>query len=1150
MKSVSDRNLLFGILALQMDFINRDEMIQAMTAWTVEKHRLLGELLVEQRTLAEDDRKLLEQMVDRHIAMHQGDPEQSLAALSSVTSVKEHLGHLEDPELDLSLTRVVDETANQRADKSVTTVQLPGKSVDEAQGLDIRFQLVRPHAEGGLGRVSVALDRELNREVALKEIKSELSNDPGARNRFTMEAEITGGLEHPGIVPVYGLGTRADGQPFYAMRFIKGDSLKQACKKYHDDRPNRSRTENTIQFRNLLRRFIDVCNAVAYAHSRGVLHRDLKPGNIMLGKYGETLVVDWGLAKAVGRQAEFDGSGETTLRPRSANDSSKTQIGSALGTPRFMSPEQAAGRLDELGPASDVYSLGATLYYLLVNQPAFPDRRVDDVLEKVRCGQFDEPRNLDAGVPRALNAICLQAMRLEPDERYAGPHELAADIDRWLADEPVIALPENVFSRSGRWIRRHGRSVFAAGASLIVISAVSTFAAFSIDGARRSQQQSLDQTRAAFASANAHISAYPEFVSDFVGGNQESAQLLAMRNELLDRSLDYYQSFIESYGSNSDLRFPVAEAQDRLGILKSERGKKSDAVEDMKLAIYRWEQLVRATPDALEARERLANAHVNLGATLAELGKLKEALSEYEKATLHFEGLSGEFPEKLSFLNSLADVLDKRGVSQAKSGDLDSAIELYEQAAKVYEGLIAQSPLTPEYRAGFGSLCSNFGVARAMRRQPKEARSQFQRSVDLAKQLIEAYPNETSYKNQLGGYLHNLARACRDLGDTESCEKHSLEGIGQLRELVEAHPGVVAHRTKLTSALSNYANFLRDIGRRDEALKIYRQSIAECVTIIAAQPGVPDHKNVLARLHNNLGRLLESESKIDEALQEYVKSRDLRQQLVHAFPDSTEYRQGLGLSENGLGTTYVKTEQYEEAEACFLRANASFDHLLKTDPNVSAFIDCKGWALSKMGYLRLTQERYEDAKSWMVKAVENRRLLVKFEPEVVENLNVLGGVLNDLGMVYREIGALKDSEGAFQEAIKHQELAFEKNPKYRRIREYLSEHYAGLAKTYVKMEQFDDAIARFKQYVELWPNDSSRQFDAARRIATVLPEEDSRQEFIDLAVTLIQNAASMDGFELPDLESDSDFQLILEDATFRSAIQALRESDNDRAATQ
>ena len=219
-----------------------------------------------------------------------------------------------------------------------------------------------------------------------------------AGSRFVREAEITGGLEHPGIVPVYGLGHYDDGRPFYAMRFIKGDSLRQAIEQFHSRAVSGLNPgERMLELQKLLRRFLDVCNAIAYAHSRGVLHRDIKPGNIMVGPYGETLVVDWGLAKVVGRS---ESSAEATLRPPSASGSSETLPGSPIGTPPFMSPEQATGSIDQLGPASDVYSLGATLYCLLTGKAPIEGAEVEEVLRRVQQGEIPPPRQVKPDVPR------------------------------------------------------------------------------------------------------------------------------------------------------------------------------------------------------------------------------------------------------------------------------------------------------------------------------------------------------------------------------------------------------------------------------------------------------------------------------------------------------------------------------------------------------------------------------------------------------------------------------------------------------------------------------------------------------------------------------------------------------------------------------
>jgi serine/threonine protein kinase len=365
----------------------------------------------------------------------------------------------------------------------------------------------------------VAQDVELHRQVALKALQIQFKSDTAARARFLLEAEITARLEHPGVVPVYGLVPQPDGTTAYAMRFIEGETLKDAIERLHRgqapaESTNESRRERRsilrtawdywvvfvaanslvilprrltrdprsyrLVLRQLLNRFIVVCNTVAYAHSRGIIHRDIKPANIMLGKFGETLLVDWGLAKRVQRSEDQRSTGEESLVPQTAPAGDLTRVGDALGTPQYMSPEQAAGRSDSVGPASDVYSLGATLYVLLTGQLPFRASPISELLDRIQQGAFPRPREAKRGIPRALEAICLKAMATRPDDRYPAALDLAADLERWLADEPVSAWRRPWVGRVYHWLTRHRESIGLVKALYFMWSLVAALGAGAI----------------------------------------------------------------------------------------------------------------------------------------------------------------------------------------------------------------------------------------------------------------------------------------------------------------------------------------------------------------------------------------------------------------------------------------------------------------------------------------------------------------------------------------------------------------------------------------------------------------------------------------------------------------------------------------------
>jgi tRNA A-37 threonylcarbamoyl transferase component Bud32 len=366
-----------------------------------------------------------------------------------------------------------EEPTNDEADLAAQGTPPPGGTDGPTPVLPpLRYKPVQFHAKGNLGEVLRAQDEELNREIALKRILERHADNADSRRRFLREAEVTARLEHPGVVPVYGIGQDADGRPCYAMRFIQGQSLRDGINRFHaPDKPGRDPGERRLALRQLLTSFVTVCKTMAYAHSRGILHRDLKPDNIMLGKYGEALVVDWGLARAFQRDEMARSLGEESLTPELDN-ADATPAGAMVGTPAYCSPEQMRGKWNVVGPASDIFSLGATLYYLLTNRIPYDGVDQLEIMTRITMGDIVPPRHRKKDVPRALEGICLKAMARKQEARYATALELAADVEDWLADEPVAAHREGLGERLARVGRRHRAAVVAGGALLLAGIAV------------------------------------------------------------------------------------------------------------------------------------------------------------------------------------------------------------------------------------------------------------------------------------------------------------------------------------------------------------------------------------------------------------------------------------------------------------------------------------------------------------------------------------------------------------------------------------------------------------------------------------------------------------------------------------------------------
>ncbi|CAN5134445.1 hypothetical protein BH10PLA2_BH10PLA2_09860 [soil metagenome] len=887
--SAADRNLLFGILAWRSGFVSREQLAAAAKLWTLERSRPLDEILVQQQALTATTRAQLEPLVDTHLATHGGDVRKSLQALGEISEVES---------LFTAPATDVETTAFWTPANGSSPVGKPAAPLAPANAS--RFQILRPHAKGGLGEVYVARDEELNREVALKEIQPQYAFQTEHWPRFVLEAEITGSLEHPGIVPVYGLGSYADGRPYYAMRLIKGDSLQEAIRRFHEqDGPKRDRQERSLALRELLGRFVDVCQAIAYAHSRGVLHRDLKPGNVMLGNYGETLVVDWGLAKtlttpsaenpepaavvapAVALEAAeaptlvpqaqpaalaprlipASNSGsfpsahaEQPLTPRAcASGQMATQMGQAIGTPADMSPEQAAGQIDQLGPASDVYSLGATLYHLLTGRTPFEERDLTLLLTHVQLGEFPRPRAIKSVVPPALEAICLRAMGLLPSERYASALELAAEVERWLADEPVHAFREPWTGRVRRWLGRHRvATASAAVAALMAIAglgivlfltkaseererglreeetAAKELATHNLELARAAEQKEIHQQKLAQARLEKGVEAVERMVNRVTGEKWAfRPELASERREVLEEAILFFKQLGSEESQDPAVRRLAARAYLQSGHVQVALGNYKKSAADAKTALEFYEGLVEQFPTDLKARVGLVNALILSGGIDAIGAQYVVALPRFEQAFKVAEETLRLYPDTEEAILSQIEALV--GLARFYSvSDRPKSQRLYNQGLALAEKLLAKP--NPSYQARLmAAVCLvNRGAGESALRQNEQAYASFERARQILAPAEKMSPPNTHSAAMMaqtqatidvtrGVYMSRTGKKAEGLATIE-------QGIDRMRKLRKLIPRSFPYQIMSMQNLISYAYELTRQGKGEKAQQIFDEA--------------------------------------------------------------------------------------------------------------------------------------------------------------------------------------------------------------------------------------------------------------------------------------------------------------------------------------
>jgi serine/threonine-protein kinase len=599
------------------------------------------------------------------------------------------------------------------------------------------YEVLRELGRGGMGVVYQARQLALGRMVALKMILAGAHAGAKELARFRTEAEAVARLQHPNIVQIHEVGEH-DGHPYFALEFCPGGSL------------DRKLQGTTLPPRQAAELVAVLAGAMQAAHDKGIVHRDLKPANVLLLEDGSPKVSDFGLAK------KLDEAGHTAT-------------GAVMGTPSYMAPEQAAGRSKAVGPATDVWALGAILYECLTGRPPFKAATALDTLFAVLSQEAVPVRQLQPRVPHDLETICHKCMRKDPHKRYASARDLADDLRRFLGGEPIRARPVPAWERAWKWVRRRPAaaallavSTLAAAALVLVGLAYNARLREERDEAERQQRraaaseaqarQEKDQAEANFRLAQRVVGVYARTLSE-----NEHAPAEAIRQRLLQSTLDFYERFVRQRGDDPGLRAAQARAYLGLARIANQRGERESRALDLyQKARDIFQELLGQDPEEAEYLQDLALVDYYLGRAYRNLGRPAQAGESLNAAQAVQQRLLDGNPQSTECRRRLADTWLELGHLEADKGPTDRAEAAYRKALGVIEELASQRTAADEDLVG--DAYAQLAALYAARGQYEQARAAVLRAVDVKKKLAQEHPATVHYRSGLARSYCTLAR--------------------------------------------------------------------------------------------------------------------------------------------------------------------------------------------------------------------------------------------------------------------------------------------------------------------------------------------------------------------------------------------------------
>ena len=852
----------------------------------------------------------------------------------------------------------------------------PGKTHDyvqpETQAIGTmianRYSLVEVIGEGGMGTVWRAKQTEpVKRYVALKLIKPGMDSKQ-VLARFEAERQALAMMDHPNIARILDGGIH-DNRPFFVMELVKGTPITEFC----DAR------KLTPQQR--LELFLPVCQAIQHAHQKGIIHRDIKPSNVLIALYDDQpvpKVIDFGVAKATG--------GALTQQ------TIDTGFGGVVGTPQYMSPEQATFNNLDIDTRSDVYSLGTLLYELLAGSPPFsrPELEKRGLLEILRvvreeepprpstklstadakasisANRGSEPAKLTALMKNELDWIVMKALEKDRARRYETANGFAADVSRYLSGEAVQAHPPSTAYRVKKFVRRNKVQVIAASLVFFAILAGMAGTTLALVEAKKQEKIARDETTA-----------------------KEQARI----EERQQRELAEAQQKRAEEAEDETLRYFSAATDDAVRQLLGSRptlGPNEKVF--IELTLKRWQVLSERKGDGERGMAIRASGHFEVAGLWSWLGNTDEATSNYQSALDIYKTLAESNPADTGYRSSLAKSLVNRGSLFLDKGKVDNAKMSFDAAIKILKMLVEQNPVGADYfKEDLAKAYSYLSHAFRSLGKPEDALIAAKEALDIKKELADEYPHAL--------FIYD-----------ETTEGLRLD---------------LRFQADLASGHLSFANLLSDLGKQAEAEVQYRKALALFETLSAdrpdvpeyRRPAIPEYRSDLATSHCNLGTLLKDLGKQTEAEEQHRKALAIREKLAADFPVVPDYRSSLADSHNHLGSLLAGLGKRAEAEESYCKAMALEEKLAADFPAVPNYKVSLGGSYCNYGIFLRDSGKPAESLEWFGKAIEALTSLHKKQPEDATAREFLRNSHFGQAMAYDALGKRAEAEEQYKKVL-------------------------------------------------------------------------------------------------------------------------------------